>query len=605
MSVVTEKLQLLITASAKGVKSEIDSVGNATDGASKKTGLYQTALSKLGMEGKSTGQVLGTAVAGGAIVGGAALAKFAIDGVQKFSDLTSQVRAFSRVAGTSAEDSSRLVFAMRELGIAPDVAATSVGRLETKLGTGKEHLEKFGIATHDANGEMLGAGDILANIAEAYQKTNDQSERAAIGNEAFGKSWQKMTPLLGKPREELEALYNEAGKDHQVFSADDLEKGRKLAIATTQLKDAWSGLQVELAEELVPTVTTLTTGLTGLLHIVDEVPGALSHISPAIDAIGQSTVGVSGFSNVLGAAGDAAQDSLNPMHALTGVVGDLGDIFGGSGDDADGFADKQKKLQDATAHLADVMANKNHTAKEARDAEKAYADASKELNTAQEATAKAIKKVDDAQKPHIQTTNDTGKAIVDWVKHVDDLNEKLDEEKKAIEGVQDALTASEGGEIARQQAVINAAKAQDEYNTAVAEHGADSAEARDASLNLQQARLDEASATANAQKAQEDFNAFLKDPSAINGQIAKIQEQINKYGDADGALQSQIDKLNEQKRVIEYLNTLPPPVIPVSFPNLSEAWLASELLKRNLVTLTQTDWQVIVDVAGLPPAGTY
>src|SRR5689334_13768173 len=99
----------------------------------------------MGSAGNVAGTLLKAGVAGGAIAAGAAVSKFALDGVDKFGSLTAQVREFSRTTGASAEDSSKLTFALKELGIQPDQAEKGFFRLEKTLGNNSDALQKYGV----------------------------------------------------------------------------------------------------------------------------------------------------------------------------------------------------------------------------------------------------------------------------------------------------------------------------------------------------------------------------------------------------------------------------------------------------------------------------
>src|SRR5207245_950524 len=70
----------------------------------------------------------GIAAGAGLLVAGGAVAGFAAKGVQAFSDYTAQALKVQRVTGATAEDSSKLAYTLRELGLDVDSTAPALGR---------------------------------------------------------------------------------------------------------------------------------------------------------------------------------------------------------------------------------------------------------------------------------------------------------------------------------------------------------------------------------------------------------------------------------------------------------------------------------------------
>lgn len=394
MTTVVERLELLITSSAKGAVDGLKETGAASTALDGKFGKLGEAMGKIGIGSNQLGTAMKVGVAGAAVFAGAAVGKFALDGISQFADLTSQVRAFQRVSGATAEDSSKLVFATKELGIAPDAAASAFGRLETRIGTGKADLDQYGIATKDASGKTLDAATIVANISDAYQNAGDQTTKAAIGNEAFGKSWQTLAPLLGKGADDLKKIYDEAGTDHQIFSQDDLEKGREYTVAIKQLGNAFTGLKIELGEAFVPLVTQATSGLTQGLQAADKATSAFGGLGGAISA---TTEGLNPFN--LGAHGAAATSALlaghfedagkNALEAVPFFGGYASALFDGS-DASNKFTDAQDRQKKAIATAADLVTQGKEHTKEYADAVKTAKTASDELSGASDKLATSL-----------------------------------------------------------------------------------------------------------------------------------------------------------------------------------------------------------------------
>lgn len=286
---VSDKLQVILEAIGGGaVISEFNKVGNAakkaygdTSVAAKDaatgTGVLDRAasgisgkLKTLGVDANVTGGMLKAGIAVGATAAGAAAIKFGADSVQAFANATGSVRAFQRVSGATAEDSSKLVAAMKQLGIDSDAGATSVFRLARNVADHRDKLLADGIAVEQNKNGQTDLAATLMNVADAYNATQDPAQKAKIVFDAFGRSGASMIPILERGRTGLKDLFAEAGKSHEIFSQADLEKGRQFSLATAQLGEAFKGLEIEIGSGLVPEVTNLTRGITDFIHAADS-----------------------------------------------------------------------------------------------------------------------------------------------------------------------------------------------------------------------------------------------------------------------------------------------------------------------------------------------
>jgi len=517
---LTERIETLLVGNATGLVNSFREGGTAAEGLQAKSmtaggvlerlGLQGTstgkALDKLGISGVQSGDLLKAGLVGGAVVGGGALAKFALDGIEKFASLTSAVRGFQRVSGATAEDSSKLVFAVKEMGIEPDVAASAFGRLATRIGTGKATLlENADLIKRNSDGSLDLAGTV-ANLSDAYQSTDDQGKKAALANDAFGKSWQKLAPLLGKGKQDLQDLYAEAAKDHQVFSQDDLEKGRQFTLATTQLKDAWKGLQVELGSAVIPTATQSTQTLTDGLHLLDK---------------GANLAGGS-----LSDTFSIVERSLNPLDNLSQGLHDAADFFGLGGDEAASFTDKQQAVQDATVKVADAISQHGKNSREARDAERELSAASKDLKGDQDAVGDSLQKVNDKLTTHTQKVYEDqqadllaagdkiafGNAVAGVGTHLESLNQ--------------TLVANLVNQDGSAQATANAAQQQRDLSTAVLNVTTAAAKQAVDNLGPNASGADKMKAATDAQ------NGALQ---ALYAQFPDLREQVQGYiGDLGG-----------------------------------------------------------------------
>lgn len=549
MSVVTERLRIIIESTAGGAVKDIKATGAASEELSlkqqlltKSSGLTQGALKSVGLQSVDTGTALKVGLAGGAIVAGAALAKFALDGVEKFASLTGEVRAFRRVSGATAEDSSKLVFAVKQLGIEPDAAAMAFGRLATRIGTGKANFDQFGVSVKKNKDGTVDLAGTVARLSDAYQNTASQTDKAALANEAFGRSWQTLSPLLGKSKEDLDALFKAAGTNHQIFSDDDLEKGRQFTASMNMLKSTLEGLKVEIGSALIPVVTQGTQAFTQGVQGADQLAGVLgTNLGGAVNFVNQSfnplalsMHGVAAGSQLMQGNFGAAAGQF--ARSLPGIAGLTNAIFG-SGEATNKFTEAQQRQQTAQTAVTEALANHGAKSKEARDATKELATATKELDGMTKGLGKSL--------------NDAAYAA--------------DKEKFALAALTQVALGASGAHLSLAQAG-NAAEAAhadvatktDALAAAIRDYGEGSTEAASARRDLNQANvaaqsadLALTSATLNNDAANKALlDTYRGKIPALDRDIELLQQQQKEYPLAAAAIQPQIDQLMLVKWVL-------------------------------------------------------
>jgi hypothetical protein len=177
----------------KGLASFRQSVGQA-EGA---TGKFKAgANSAMASVGANAGML--------AVAGGAALVGFGVKAVGAFTDTAKAAIDLSTSTGLAVEDASRWIAVGDDFGVTAEALATGLGKVAKTLDD--EKWSKYGIATRDAEGQARDVNDILLDTFDVLSKVQNQTERARIGQELFGKGYQRLTPLLGQTREEYEKM---------------------------------------------------------------------------------------------------------------------------------------------------------------------------------------------------------------------------------------------------------------------------------------------------------------------------------------------------------------------------------------------------------------
>lgn len=280
-----ERLAIIVEANAGKAIAEFKKVGAAAKEAETSVDGGAKGLARFGIAGQTATNLLKGGLAIGGAAAASAIVKFAVDGVTAFVELTGEIRTFQRVSGASAEDASKLVAVFHVLGIDGDAAAKAVFKLAVNIGTGNKAFAESGITVAKLrNGNVDLVGTIL-NIGDAYKATGDATKRADLVAAAFGaRQGQVLQPLLGKTRQEIEAIFKAAEGHGLIFSQDQIDKGKEFTLATRELGEAFKGIQVAAGEQLVPFLTDLAIVIT---KVIDATHGQ----------IGKGFIGLLGLTN--------------------------------------------------------------------------------------------------------------------------------------------------------------------------------------------------------------------------------------------------------------------------------------------------------------------
>lgn len=559
MGAVTEKLELLITSTGAAAKDGIRAVGDESEKSSQKVVLVRSALQRLGVEGKLTGDLLKTGLQVGAVSGLVAIGAVALDGVEKFSNLTAEVRGFQRVLGGSAEDASRVAAAVRMVGMDAQAAQSGFGMLARKIGEGKDTLSQWGVEVARNKDGNVNMAETIANIGDRYKELQDPAQRAAFLFEEFGKSGQKMAPLLSKSREELEGFYAAAAKHHEIFSQDDLDKGRKYQLTMRESKEALEGFAVAVGGSVIPIITTFTDLLTSALDILDEMSQAIGGFNLSAVAMGAliGTVIAPGLGTLIGAGAgvvaalagteDSAQKNATAFEKMRTQMEAL---------DAAKAASQFQTMSLQLSAVAKWSGNSVDGMKTVMDVFRKIADESPGLGqkiieglklqgvdtTAFQAALDQITAKHRDQKNAIDATRGA----------TDQLTASTQQEKAAIEELQNQMLGLAGAQINYVQDLRNVDTAQGNYNKTVDEYGPNSAEAQAAALQLQQANQALAGATLDLDAKTRAFNDTTgKTPAQMNAELETMRESIRLHPEAAAAIQPMIDQLLALKNRVE------------------------------------------------------
>ena len=184
-----EKVDVEVDADTTGIRGKFrqlqTDIATQTTALGKLSTIGSTALSGLATYGPQAAAVAATAVA-------TAVTKMVTD----FQTLALEAGKASDALGMSPEDVSRLMEVTDDLGIAWGTVQTAIGRMNRTAETTPDRLEQIGAAIRRSDEGVLDVTGTFQSVVDALDSIPDAGQRAAAGQQIFGKSWAQMAELI-------------------------------------------------------------------------------------------------------------------------------------------------------------------------------------------------------------------------------------------------------------------------------------------------------------------------------------------------------------------------------------------------------------------------
>lgn len=330
-------------------QGRLGQLGDKVNGFFDRVGLGGSKSSAaIGGVSDALGGSVGAAGAAAAAVG--ALGAVVANGIGDFVDLADEVRNFKQLSGATAEESSRFVAVMDDLGVSSESGANAMFKLGRNVGPNAEALQAMGVQIAKNADGTVNLTETTLNVADAFTRTRDPAKRAELVMQAFGKSGADLVPILEMGRKGLDDFFEGADNNFQLLSDEDLAKAREYQLAMDALGDATSGLSREIGSSAAPAVSDFANAIANLITVADNALGSVGGLGTVFEGVAEGALAV-----------------LGPVGAFVQGKSALDD-FKGATDDTAEAADKlttsNEDLGEATSEAADAQRDAAQAAKE-------------------------------------------------------------------------------------------------------------------------------------------------------------------------------------------------------------------------------------------------
>lgn len=308
----TENVQSSMNAAAGSVSSAMDRIKGAF------TNVREEGLS---MESVISG-IAGGAL-GGLLVEGAHMAMEAIEKLgEAFTKCVEQAEKFgtengklAAMLGTTVKDAAALQQSLSVLGKTGDDYANMVLRMTMRLKNSEDAWRKYGMATRDANGNLLQGKQLMDSAISTMLQYKQGTDQNSFALEVFGRSAKEVYDYMRLTDEGMK----EASKDMDDFGIN-TEKAQAIS---TQFADAQDHLgnivedfQTMVGQRLLPMLTSWAEALAGplksaLIGIGNVLLALISIIEAVAGAFGQLMDVAGGAISTMATAVKGTYDALS------------------------------------------------------------------------------------------------------------------------------------------------------------------------------------------------------------------------------------------------------------------------------------------------------
>lgn len=245
----------------------------------------QKSLTAIEKRALAFGQTLGRGIRVGATLATAALGALSI-AVGKAINDADQIRDLSIRLGTSTETLSAFGYAAQQTGTDLDALGQGMKILarnatDAQKATSEQAaiFSALGISVTDAEGKLKNLGDLIPEVATAFQGMEDGTQKTALALALFGKSGTELVEFLNQGEDGLDAFAEKARQLGIVIDGETAQAADDFNDILGDLKAIISGGALTIAKEMLPALKQAAIDLARFAQegdLAKNVAGALS-----------------------------------------------------------------------------------------------------------------------------------------------------------------------------------------------------------------------------------------------------------------------------------------------------------------------------------------
>lgn len=270
------KAYVQIVPSALGIS---DSIAKEIDAGSVGSKAGSDFASSMGSMIKGSAAVITGAVA--AVTGAAVGAGKAIwDSAKQVAEYGDNIDKMSQKMGISAQAYQEWDFVMQHSGTSMESLKASMKTMANAAQTNSDAFKELGISTKDL--ASMSQEDLFSSVIAGLQEVDDTTQRTYLAGKLLGRGATELGALLNMSAEETANMKQEIHDLGGVLDDTAVKNAATFQDTLQNLTVASDGLKNSLVSNLLPSITTVMNGFTGLITGAD---GADKKISSGVESL--------------------------------------------------------------------------------------------------------------------------------------------------------------------------------------------------------------------------------------------------------------------------------------------------------------------------------
>ena len=270
------KAYVQIVPSALGIS---DSIAKEIDAGSVGSKAGSDFASSMGSMIKGSAAVITGAVA--AVTGAAVGAGKAIwDSAKSVAEYGDNIDKMSQKMGISAQAYQEWDFVMQHSGTSMESLKASMKTMANAAQTNSDAFKELGISTKDL--ASMSQEDLFSSVIAGLQEVDDTTQRTYLAGKLLGRGATELGALLNMSAEETANMKQEIHDLGGVLDDTAVKNAATFQDTLQNLTVASDGLKNSLVSNLLPSITTVMNGFTGLITGAD---GADKQISSGVESL--------------------------------------------------------------------------------------------------------------------------------------------------------------------------------------------------------------------------------------------------------------------------------------------------------------------------------
>jgi len=197
----------------------------------------------------------------------------------------SAVLKVKRLTGDSAAESSIWVSVMNRAGIEGQKSTLMMTKLAKAIDSDSEGLKSLGIATKDSEGKNRDHMDVLKDLADAYQNSDDKQHMLAVTSEILGKGVGNLSAVFAGGREKIDEWAQSAQDTGKILTDTDLKAVADYNGALKENQEVLEGVKIQTGLATLPVETFKNKAILGVMKALRDVNPELPKFAGGVGSV--------------------------------------------------------------------------------------------------------------------------------------------------------------------------------------------------------------------------------------------------------------------------------------------------------------------------------